>query len=1228
MLKPDKLDTDPNSSVSAKEWKHWFRTFNNFLGALTEPDKFAILINFVSPRIYEYIENSGNYDEAIATLEKLYVKPTNEVFARYKLATRRQQSGESLDEFLQGLMTLAKDCNYKDVNAATYRDESIRDAFITGLSSNQIRQRLLENKTLNLEAASSHARALRSAQRSAESYSTIDSYGLAASASHQETSSKFPEMVNENEISSPVLAAVAPKCFFCGNKKHSRAACPAKDAVCNRCQKKGHFAKVCKSNPPLSTPISSVNAAVVPYLAAVATSNEVNALQQSYLTVRIGNFSIKALIDSGSSESFIHPDVVKKCNLSVNNQCKTIALAQASSTAQTSGTCQAVLFVNDREVPVNLSIMPGLCSDIILGVDFQKHYRAITFHHGGVYPPLEVCGLTTLKVKLPELFANLTADCRPVAAKRRNYSAVDRKFIDNEVRRMLKEGIIEQSTSPWRAQVVVTRETANHKKRLAIDYSETINRFTLLDGYPLPRIEDTVNNIAQVKVFSMIDLRSAYHQVAIPEKDKPYTAFQAGNGFYQFTRIPFGVTNGVACFQRVIDDIISTDNLKGTFAYLDNVTICGVDQADHDENLRGFLESAAARNITFNDDKSTFSTRRLAILGSIVEDGSIRPDPERLRPLMELPLPCNVKSLRRALGFFSHYSKWIRDFSRKIRPLTQLRGFPLTGEAKSAFYQLRQDIEQSVLASIDEDRPFQLETDASDAAIAGVLSQGERPVAFFSRTLHASELKQPSVEKEALAIIESVRHWRHFLTGTHFSLRTDQKSVSYMFNKHHSSKIKNDKIMRWRVELSCLSYNIEHKAGVLNVAPDTLSRCCSASGHVNLERIHSDLCHPGITRLFHFVRSHNLPYSLEDVKRVISCCRVCAECKPRFYRPTQHSHLIKSSQPFERLNIDFKGPLESDNHNVYFLNIVDEYSRFPFVYPCKDTSAPTVISCLHHLFSLFGTPSSIHSDKGSAFISRELREWLSTSHVSISHTTRYNPQGNGQVEKYNDVVWRAIKMALKTKQLPISKWQTVLPEALHAIRSLLCTAVNETPHERLFKFSRRSSTGESLPGWLSRPGPVFLKRHVRNKNHPLVDEVELIHANPQYASVKLADGTEKSVSIHHLAPCPSGPETDGFGKGTKDCSEELKDTLRFHQLPRDSPTVPTASDVIPTSQLNVNDVNVSCPDSTLHVSNDVPKEAISEVPTLGPAVPYTEAAPNIPIRRSGRIRNPVVKLDL
>ena len=110
-------------------------------------------------------------------------------------------------------------------------------------------------------------------------------------------------------------------------------------------------------------------------------------------------------------------------------------------------------------------------------------------------------------------------------------------------------------------------------------------------------------------------------------------------------------------------------------------------------------------------------------------------------------------------------------------------------------------------------------------------------------------------------------------------------------------------------------------------------------------------------------------------------------------------------------------------------------------------------------------------------------------------------------------------MSLMSRSLPISKWQTVLPVALHSIRSLLCTATNETPHERFFKFNRRSSTGESLPTWLTKPGSVLLKRQIRIKNDPLVDEVDLMHANPDYAFVRVGDGKETSVSIRHLAPC-------------------------------------------------------------------------------------------------------------
>ena len=203
--------------------------------------------------------------------------------------------------------------------------------------------------------------------------------------------------------------------------------------------------------------------------------------------------------------------------------------------------------------------------------------------------------------------------------------------------------------------------------------------------------------------------------------------------------------------------------------------------------------------MTYNDSKSVFSTRRLAILGYIIEEGEIRPDPERLRSLRELPVPTDTKSLGRCKGLLSYYSQWIPGFSDRMKPIHICKKFPLSTEA--AFEGLKKSIEESVVTAVDEDVLFEVETDASEVAIAATLNQAGRPVAFFSRTLQGPETRLPSIEKEAQAIIESIRHWKHYLTGKHFSLKTDQKSVSYMFDQRHKGKIKNDKIMRWRVEL-------------------------------------------------------------------------------------------------------------------------------------------------------------------------------------------------------------------------------------------------------------------------------------------------------------------------------------------------------------------------------------------------------------------------------------------
>ena len=168
---------------------------------------------------------------------------------------------------------------------------------------------------------------------------------------------------------------------------------------------------------------------------------------------------------------------------------------------------------------------------------------------------------------------------------------------------------------------------------------------------------------------------------------------------------------------------------------------------------------------------------------------------------------------------------------------------------------------------------------------------------------------------------------------------------------------------------------------------------------------------------------------------------------------------------------------------------------------------------------MFGMPGYTHSDRGPSFMSKELKQHLNALGVATSRTTPYNPQGNGQCERYNGTIWRTVKLMLDSEGLPPSCWESVLQRALHAIRSLLCTATNETPHERFFMHLRRSTKGSTMPSWLLQPGKILMKKNVRrHKDDPPVEEVELLEANLEYAHIRYPDGRESTVSTRQLAP--------------------------------------------------------------------------------------------------------------
>ena len=275
---------------------------------------------------------------------------------------------------------------------------------------------------------------------------------------------------------------------------------------------------------------------------------------------------------------------------------------------------------------IKLLVMRNLCCEVVLGHNFLNRHSHLTIPFSGTKPALQICELATAKVQYQSHFSNLTSDCKSIAIKYRHHSLKDKEFIAMEVKRLLKENIIEPSKLPWRAQVLITTNE-NHKKRMVVDYSQTINRYTQLDTYPLPRIDEMVSDITKYRIFSTWDLRSAYHQLPFKPEEKPFTAFEACGRLYQFHWIPFGISNGVTSFPRVIDKIISNEKLEGTVAYIDNVTVCGYNEKDHNHNLKQFMAAVNKHDLTLNEEKCSYNLKSIKLLGYIVRNGAMRPDP-------------------------------------------------------------------------------------------------------------------------------------------------------------------------------------------------------------------------------------------------------------------------------------------------------------------------------------------------------------------------------------------------------------------------------------------------------------------------------------------------------------------------------------------------------------------------------------------------------------------------
>ena len=420
-----------------------------------------------------------------------------------------------------------------------------------------------------------------------------------------------------------------------------------------------------------------------------------------------------------------------------------------------------------------------------------------------------------------------TGNTPPIKQRPRRVPLSKQKIEREEVSKMLDNGVISPSCSPWSSPIVlVTKKDGSC--RFCIDYRK-LNDVTVKDSYSLPDPNHCLQSLHGSKWFSTLDLASGYWQMEVDPKDRPKTAFTCQSGLFEFNVMPFGLTNAPSSFERLMEKVLSGLQYDICLLYLDDIIIKSETFEEHVVNLKKVFDRLRDSNLRLSPKKCTIFQHKVQFLGHVVSEEGISTDPKKVETVKEWPKPSTVKQVRSFLGLCSYYRRFILNFSSVAKPLTRLTEkdvkFAWSSECEEAFQKLKNCLVNTpILVYPDLTKPFILDTDASGVGIGAVLSQlqggKERVVAYYSRVLTKSERNYCVTRRELLAVIDSIKHFHTCLYGTKFVIRTDHGSLRWLVN----FKNLEGQLCRWSEFLAVYDYEIVHRSGKLHGNADALSR--------------------------------------------------------------------------------------------------------------------------------------------------------------------------------------------------------------------------------------------------------------------------------------------------------------------------------------------------------------------------------------------------------------------
>ena len=836
---------------------------------------------------------------------------------------------------------------------------------------------------------------------------------------------------------------------------------------------------------------------------------------------------ISYLVDTGSDVSILSRNQFKNVKLSSS----VVSLSAAnSSPVKVYGSCPFVLKVKGKSFS-----FPFLVAEVeqnILGADFLVHFhlkpdllrKTLDGPSGAIST---ICKRTShcsviftndfhkriqLVIHKTRRIVNKpgttlhfidTGESPPVSSRPRRLFGEKLTIAKKYFEEMVNKGICRPSSSPWASPLHLVKKT-DGSWRPCGDY-RLLNQVTKPDSYPIKFLHDFISELHGKKIFSTIDIKSAFWQIHMSPESAKKTAISTPFGLFEFTRMPFGLSNASQTFQRNMDMLFR--HMTNVFCYIDDVLIASESEEEHLRSLDEVFQIFHDNQFEINYEKSKFGQSSVQFLGFQVGSSGISPVEQKKEIMKHYPQPDNVKSLRRFLGMLNFYRQCIPKLSQICAPLYAMTedDFDWTSERKSAFTSAKEALKQAVTLKFPQfGRPFHITSDASQVAIGAVLEQMNGkdvvPLGFFSRKLKGAELNYAPFDLELLAMREAVEHFSPIIEGQNVILFTDHKPLLAAFKKLTNKSPRQSRHFSF---ISEFSNDIRYVPGPNNVVADAFSRAVSA---ISAEEIASaqekdDVHHqtdsshrmqqqtlssgkklwgvmtnsifrpilPTELRQAAFEAVHNIAHPSIRATRKALCQRYfwknmnkdinlwasqCLSCQQA--KVTRHTHLspvqipIPSSR-FTQVNIDLVGPLPPDSRGRrYLLTMVDRFSRWPEAIPLDDCTAKTVARALvEHWFSRYGFPHVITTDRGVQFEGQLFTQLCQNFNIKHVRTAAYNPRANGLVERFHRTLKAAIMASGDT-------WENALPMILLALRTITKDELKAAPAELLFGTNLRT----------------------------------------------------------------------------------------------------------------------------------------------------------------------------